>query len=127
MVARFDVFGPCPTCGGGLTVTTQSGEFSGRLQAVPFRDLPHDRVRWQEHQRDSYALLADLVALGVLSHESVVILVLEREDGTVVPIGLATGTPINRQPLLDALAPRLRPRCSLHQLTQPAALSWESR
>lgn len=127
MVARCDLSGPCPTCGGGLTVTTESGEFTGRLRTVPFREIPEDRVRWQNHQRDSYALLADLVALGVLSHESVVILILDLEDGTVVPIGLATGTPINRRPLLDALAPQLRPRCSLPQREAAEALSLESR
>ena len=110
MADRFEVH-PCPICGGRVTIATQSDTLSGWLRVAPFAGLNSARVVWQEHQGEEYALIADLIALGVCAADSVLFLTLDRDDGSIVPLGLAVGARINRQPLLDALRPQLHPRC----------------
>lgn len=107
MTATF-VLHSCPSCGERVTVETPSGIFSGWLRVATFAELGSARVVWRECQSEVYAFVADLVALGVCAAESLRFLTLDREDGATMPLALAADTPINRQPLLDALRPRLR-------------------
>jgi len=120
MPGRFDFVGACPECGGAVTIETRSGTHTGTLRVTPFAEIRGDgRIAWQAGQGEGFALMADLVRLGVLSPSALFYLTLETEDGTLIPVGVAGGTEVNRRPLLDVLALRLRPRC---HLTQKAAV-----
>lgn len=103
----------CPKCGGVVTIQIGDATVSGRLCVTPFRELVGERrVAWRADQGEEFALMADLVRLAVLACDTLYYLTLETDDRTLIPLGIAGGTMVNRRPLLDALEPRLHPRCS---------------